>query len=63
LTSFTTLALTACPKFSSSDISIAFVSLIGGIENLRSIHHAAAIVICSVIWHLLGLWLTSAGHA
>ena len=55
LLSFTTLGLTGLPqKFSSSNISIAFVNLIGGIENLRNIHHFAAIImILGTIWHIL----------
>jgi cytochrome b subunit of formate dehydrogenase/mono/diheme cytochrome c family protein len=55
LLSFTTLGLTGLPqKFPSSGISVAFVSLIGGIENLRSIHHVAAIVMMlGTVWHLL----------
>ncbi len=55
LLSFTTLGLTGLPqKFASSGISIWFVSLIGGIENLRSIHHVAAIVmLLGTAWHLL----------
>jgi len=49
LLSFTTLALTGLPqKFSSADLSIALVSILGGIENLRKIHHFAAIVMMLV---------------
>ncbi len=53
--SFTTLALTGLPqKFSSASISIAFVGIIGGIENLRRIHHFAAIVMMlGAAWHIL----------
>ena len=53
--SFTTLALTGLPqRFSSSPISIAFVGILGGIENLRTIHHIAAIVMMlGTAWHLL----------
>ena len=53
--SFTTLALTGLPqKFPSSDISIAFVYVLGGIETLRTIHHTAAIVMMlGTAWHLL----------
>jgi formate dehydrogenase gamma subunit len=53
--SFTTLAITGLPqRFSSSPISIAFVSMLGGIEALRTIHHIAAIVMMlGTAWHLL----------
>lgn len=53
--SFVTLALTGLPqKFPSSSISIAFVYILGGIENLRTIHHVAAIVMMlGTAWHLL----------
>ncbi len=55
LLSFTTLGLTGLPqKFPSSGVSIAFVNLLGGIENLRSIHHFAAVVMMlGTAWHLL----------
>ncbi len=55
LLSFTTLALTGLPqKFSSAPVSIAFVGIIGGIENLRRIHHFAAIVMMlGTAWHIL----------
>ena len=55
LTSFTTLGLTGLPqKFSGAPISIAFVDLLGGIENLRMIHHIAAIVMMfGTAWHIL----------
>jgi cytochrome b subunit of formate dehydrogenase/mono/diheme cytochrome c family protein len=55
LLSFTTLGLTGLPqKFASSGISVSFIRLIGGIENLRSIHHVAAIVmLLGTAWHLL----------
>jgi formate dehydrogenase gamma subunit len=53
--SFTALAITGLPqRFSSSPISIAFVGILGGIENLRTIHHLAAIVMMlGTAWHLL----------
>ena len=53
--SFTTLAITGLPqRFSSSPISIAFVSILGGIEALRTIHHIAAVVMMlGTAWHLL----------
>ncbi|MEO8356377.1 MAG: cytochrome b/b6 domain-containing protein [Chloroflexota bacterium] len=55
LLSFTTLGLTGLPqKFPSAGLSIGFVNLLGGIENLRSIHHFAAIVMMlGTAWHLL----------
>lgn len=53
--SFTTLALTGLPqKFPSSPVSIAFVGILGGIENLRWVHHFAAIVMMlGTAWHIL----------
>jgi cytochrome b subunit of formate dehydrogenase len=55
LSSFIILGLTGVPqKFSTAPISIAFIGLLGGIENLRLIHHAAAIVMMlGTIWHIL----------
>ena len=55
LLSFSTLGLTGLPqKFSNAGVSIAFIQLIGGIENLRTIHHAAAIVLMfGTAWHIL----------
>jgi formate dehydrogenase subunit gamma len=55
LLSFTTLGLTGLPqKFPTAALSIGFVNLLGGIENLRSIHHVAAIIMMlGTIWHLL----------
>jgi cytochrome b subunit of formate dehydrogenase/mono/diheme cytochrome c family protein len=55
LLSFTTLGLTGLPqKFPDSGVSIFFVNLLGGIEGLRSIHHAAAIIMMlGTIWHIL----------
>src|SRR5829696_7375414 len=55
LLSFTTLGLTGLPqKFPSAGLSIGFVNLLGGIENLRAIHHFAAIVMMlGTAWHLL----------
>jgi len=55
LLSFTTLGLTGLPqKFSSAPLSIAFVGFLGGIENMRKIHHIAAIVMMlGTAWHLL----------
>jgi formate dehydrogenase gamma subunit len=53
--SFVTLGLTGLPqKFAASPISIAFVSILGGIETLRTIHHLAALVMMvGTAWHLL----------
>src|SRR5512141_1521387 len=55
LLSFTTLGLTGLPqKFSTAPVSIAFVGILGGIENLRTIHHTAAIVMMlGTAWHIL----------
>lgn len=55
LLSFTTLGLTGLPqKFSTAPVSIAFVSILGGIETLRAIHHFAAIVMMlGTAWHIL----------
>jgi len=55
LLSFTTLALTGLPqKFPQSNISVGFVNLLGGIENLRAVHHTAAIVMMlGTVWHLM----------
>lgn len=55
LSSFTTLGLTGLPqKFSAAPVSIAFVNILGGIENLRMIHHIAAIVMMlGTAWHIL----------
>jgi cytochrome b subunit of formate dehydrogenase/mono/diheme cytochrome c family protein len=45
LLSFTTLGLTGLPqRYPLAGISVFIVDLLGGIENLRSIHHIAAIV-------------------
>ncbi|HSL28479.1 MAG TPA: cytochrome b/b6 domain-containing protein [Anaerolineales bacterium] len=53
--SFTTLAITGLPqRFPASELSIAFVYLLGGIETLRVIHRVAAIVMMlGTAWHLL----------
>ena len=55
LASFTTLGLTGLPqKFSTSPLSITFVGLLGGIENLRLIHHFAAVIMMfGTAWHIL----------
>jgi formate dehydrogenase gamma subunit len=55
LLSFTMLGLTGLPqKFSTAPVSIAFDNLLGGVENLRAIHHFAAIVMMfGTAWHIL----------
>jgi thiosulfate reductase cytochrome b subunit len=55
LLSFTTLALTGLPqKYVDNEISLGFIRLIGGIENLRLIHHTAAIVLLlGTFYHLI----------
>jgi len=55
LLSFTTLGLTGLPqKYPLADASVWFVELLGGIENLRTIHHTAAIVMMlGTAWHIL----------
>jgi cytochrome b subunit of formate dehydrogenase len=53
--SFVVLGLTGLPqKFVASDFSIAFIHMVGGIENLRTIHHTAAMVMMfGTTWHIL----------
>ncbi len=53
--SFVTLGLTGLPqKYSTASLSIGFVYVVGGIENLRRIHHLAAIVMMlGTAWHIL----------
>lgn len=55
LLSFSTLGLTGLPqKFSTHPLSEAFISALGGIENLRLIHHTAAIVMMlGTIYHII----------
>jgi cytochrome b subunit of formate dehydrogenase len=55
LLSFTTLAVTGlAQKFALNSVSVFIVRLWGGIENLRTTHHAAATVLMLVaIYHLL----------
>lgn len=57
LTSFTTLAVTGLPqKFPLNAVSQFIIGGLGGIENIRSIHHVAAIVLILVsIYHVLML--------
>lgn len=55
LLSFSALGLTGIPqKFPTSQISVFIVSLVGGIENLRNIHHiAATVMMFGALYHLL----------
>lgn len=55
LLSFTTLGLTGLPqKYPTSSIGTFVLNLLGGIENLRSIHHTAAIVMMfGTAYHIL----------
>lgn len=55
LLSFATLALTGLPqKFASHPLSVSFIKLLGGIENLRTIHHTAAtIMMLGTIYHII----------
>jgi cytochrome b subunit of formate dehydrogenase len=52
--SFSTLALTGLPqKFSAAPISQSIIALFGGIEAIRWVHHAAAILLMAqVIFHI-----------
>ena len=53
--SFTLLGLTGLvQKFSDHPVSTSILSALGGIESLRTIHHAAAIVMMfGTAWHIL----------
>ena len=53
--SFITLASTGLPqKYPTSPISVFIVQALGGIENLRSIHHSTSILVMfAIIYHLL----------
>ena len=55
LLSFTTLGLTGLPqKYAAHPSAVAFVNFLGGIENLRAIHHTAATVMMLVtIYHII----------
>ncbi len=55
LLSFSTLGVTGLvQKYAASGLSIAIVNLVGGIENLRAIHHVAAIVMMfGTMYHIL----------
>jgi cytochrome b subunit of formate dehydrogenase len=53
--SFTLLGLTGLPqRFPDAGLSRAILSLLGGIESLRTIHHTAAIIMMfGTAWHIL----------
>src|SRR4030095_9196770 len=53
--SFVILASTGLPqKYPSSKISVFILQALGGIENLRSIHHFMSILVMfAIIYHLL----------
>ncbi|MDP2975534.1 MAG: c-type cytochrome domain-containing protein [Anaerolineales bacterium] len=55
LLSFSTLGVTGLvQKYAASGLSIGIVNLVGGIENLRTIHHLAAIVMMfGTMYHIL----------
>ena len=55
LLSFSTLGLTGLPqRFPTSTVGVAIVQALGGIENLRAIHHVAAVVMMfGTAWHIL----------
>ena len=53
--SFTTLGITGLvQKFATQPISQSIINLLGGIENTRTIHHAAAIVMMFVVIYHIG---------
>ena len=55
LLSFGMLGLTGLPqKFPLANISVWFVDLLGGIENLRAIHHVSAtVMMLGTAWHII----------
>ena len=55
LLSFGTLGLTGLPqRYPLADISVWFVNLLGGIENLRAIHHVSAtVMMLGTAWHII----------
>ncbi len=57
LLSFTTLAITGLvQKYALSSVSLFIVRLWGGIENIRTTHHAAAVVLMLIaVFHVLEL--------
>lgn len=57
LLSFTTLGLTGLiQKFALSPVSVFLVNVLGGIENVRNIHHFAAIILMfGTMYHIIVL--------
>jgi formate dehydrogenase subunit gamma len=55
LLSFATLGFTGLPqKYASHPAAVAFINFLGGIENLRAIHHlAATVMMLGTIYHIL----------
>jgi len=55
LLSFATLGLTGLPqKYAAHPSAVAFISFLGGIENLRAIHHSAAtVMMLGTIFHII----------
>ncbi len=60
MTSFTVLVFTGLPmKFNTWGISEWWVATLGGISNVRSIHHVAAYIMCALCVYHLGYILFS----
>lgn len=57
LLSFATLGLTGLPqKYAAHPWAVAFVNFLGGIENLRAIHHVAAtVMMLGAIYHIIAV--------
>ncbi len=55
LASFTTLAVTGlAQKFAGNGLAEGFIGLLGGVENIRIVHHTAAIVLAlETIYHII----------
>ena len=55
LLSFGTLGLTGLPqRYPLAGISVWFVNLLGGIENLRAVHHVSAtVMMLGTAWHII----------
>ena len=55
LLSFGFLGLTGLPqRYALADISVWFVNLLGGIENLRVVHHiSATVMMLGTAWHII----------
>jgi cytochrome b subunit of formate dehydrogenase len=55
LLSFGTLGLTGLPqRYPLAGISVWFVNLLGGIENLRAVHHfSATVMMLGTAWHII----------